>query len=827
MTAPWSMEQANDLNKKVEVMGDRVMQKVNDLQTAVTANYNEHEQIRQGITQAMQEVQKGMKKAEDKMEDALMLVNDVRSEATDGMKKISDRIALMEQVIVNMQTDGTKLGNKVLEIETKVAAVSTEQRHPEPRQQVPTISGASSGTGKEFVDLKQMRPEKLKTAEEFRPWRASFENFCELVDQGVKEILRKIGNQRKALTDDEMKTMCGNMDKDELDRRLHNALVGYTEGEAKRLVESVGARQGLKAYQELCMYYDLKTDASENRLMSDLLGMASKPAKNLQEVRKLMIEMEARKTRLEEMGGEVPRPKSLRAILVGLLDEETRKHIGDTISGLDYNEAKKKVNDHVTTNLEARAGGSDDMDLGRCGTGEGTGKEDEEKKTENDQEEEGWEQRLATLKGQGKGCYNCGKMGHIAANCYSKGGGKGGKGGWQQQGKGGWPQQGKGGEGFQEGKGKSKGKGKGPRTGCFTCGGAHYASNCPQGKGKGKGKGIFPFQDASWDSWQENQWSTPLCCLRKRCEEEKGVTRKRSAFMRLAELEMNAVKYEDMIKEEAAMEKEDEEAMRDGHNTTDNSQGCQQSVGKAGEGEWIAQKNVRSKKKEKQAGKKKWDKEVSRRAAEAGVDNWQMEERMIKDLETCGIGLPDHLKSKMHHKDDDNGKVGVLRVEQDDGLNAMKQAGGWKKVRFTVDSGAGETVMNKDELPGIEVVPSAGSRRGQHYVTASDERIANEGEQKFIGRVSAWNMMENGQWTKTDEVSKGVKVQIADISHPLMAVKSLCLAKHRVIFDEDGSYAQHKQTGEVIEITEEKGEYVLEMWVFDGDQEKGFTRQGR
>ena len=40
-------------------------------------------------------------------------------------------------------------------------------------------------------------------------------------------------------------------------------------------------------------------------------------------------------------------------------------------------------------------------------------------------------------------------------------------------------------------KGKGKGgKGKGgPATGCFTCGGNHYASQCPKGKGKAKGGG--------------------------------------------------------------------------------------------------------------------------------------------------------------------------------------------------------------------------------------------------------------------------------------------------------------------------------------------------
>ena len=38
-------------------------------------------------------------------------------------------------------------------------------------------------------------------------------------------------------------------------------------------------------------------------------------------------------------------------------------------------------------------------------------------------------------------------------------------------------------------KGEVQGGGKGgtPKGGCFTCGGAHWARDCPKGKGKGKG----------------------------------------------------------------------------------------------------------------------------------------------------------------------------------------------------------------------------------------------------------------------------------------------------------------------------------------------------
>ena len=75
------------------------------------------------------------------------------------------------------------------------------------------------------------------------------------------------------------------------------------------------------------------------------------------------------------------------------------------------------------------------------------------------------------VKGKGKGtiCYQCGKTGHIAANCWQKG----------------------------KGKGKAKGKSNSGVI-CKSCGQAvHISPNCPMNKGTGKGQ---------WKSVNEVDW---------------------------------------------------------------------------------------------------------------------------------------------------------------------------------------------------------------------------------------------------------------------------------------------------------------------------------
>ena len=88
--------------------------------------------------------------------------------------------------------------------------------------------------------------------------------------------------------------------------------------------------------------------------------------------------------------------------------------------------------------------------------------------------------------------------------------------------------------------------------------------------------------------------------------------------------------------------------------------------------------------------------------------------------------------------------------------------------------------------------------------------------------------MAHGTIERGDSGGRGVTAEVCDVHRPLMSVKRMCKAGHRVIFDDEGSYVESKHTGERLKIVEEDGEYLLDVWVkTKGPDDSTFGGQGK
>jgi len=133
-------------------------------------------------------------------------------------------------------------------------------------------------------------------------------------------------------------------------------------------------------------------------------------------------------------------------------------------------------------------------------------------------------------------------------------------------------------------------------------------------------------------------------------------------------------------------------------------------------------------------------------------------------------------------------------------------------IDFTVDSGAADTVGNKEVAPNCKVVPSYGSRNGIKYVAAAGKVISNEGEKNVKTKTAEGHMC-------------GIKIQVAQVNKALLSVSKICDAGHEVLFTKDGGKIVHQETGQVVQFRRVDGVYRLRVKVIR-ETGSGFPRPG-
>ena len=127
----------------------------------------------------------------------------------------------------------------------------------------------------------------------------------------------------------------------------------------------------------------------------------------------------------------------------------------------------------------------------------------------------------------------------------------------------------------------------------------------------------------------------------------------------------------------------------------------------------------------------------------------------------------------------------------------------YEELEFGVDSGASDTVVGPDMLSSVKIEDGDAKRRGISYEIASGELIPNLGEKKFTGITD-------------EEIPRKQTAQVADVNTPLLSVRKMMQSGHRVVFDNEGSYIEDKETGEVMNLKDNGTMHTLKLWVKRG-----------
>ena len=120
-----------------------------------------------------------------------------------------------------------------------------------------------------------------------------------------------------------------------------------------------------------------------------------------------------------------------------------------------------------------------------------------------------------------------------------------------------------------------------------------------------------------------------------------------------------------------------------------------------------------------------------------------------------------------------------------------------KKIKFTEDSGAAETVCKKTDATDFPTI-YGGSESLTKYIMPNGEIVENDGEKHLK--------------VKTAEGEKFiVRTQLTNVRKPLMSVSKVCDEGNIVVFMQNGGYIQSEKTGEKTSFSREGNVYALEM----------------
>ena len=121
-----------------------------------------------------------------------------------------------------------------------------------------------------------------------------------------------------------------------------------------------------------------------------------------------------------------------------------------------------------------------------------------------------------------------------------------------------------------------------------------------------------------------------------------------------------------------------------------------------------------------------------------------------------------------------------------------------RKVEFTIDSGAAETVTGENEFPEFPTIKPSGPERETTYVLPDGSLVGNKGEKHV-------------EVTTNEGAKCTVRMQVTNVRKSLMSVSKICDAGHTVIFHKDGGYIEHEATGQLTKFERSGGVYSLSV----------------
>jgi len=273
---------------------------------------------------------------------------------------------------------------------------------------------------KSLLHYKNMSVGVLEKMDQWRTWKADVEDYTEETMPGIRSYLEKAKGEEEEISEVDF-------DPDAWEQRemLWRFLKRYTTGDARKVVSSAPHRNGWEAWRKLHLQFEPALVMREAVVMASFANMVSRRAKTPAETKALLLELDERAKRVEEVTGEAIENRHRMSVVMGVLDSESMKHTAAFQGAKQRADVLQRKVIEFANLVNTSSKTMDAMDIGRVE--KKSWAEVSEDQWGEEQWEEPWEEAVP-LSAVDTRCHKCGGVGHYATERPSKGttGGKDG-----------------------------------------------------------------------------------------------------------------------------------------------------------------------------------------------------------------------------------------------------------------------------------------------------------------------------------------------------------------------------------------------------------------
>ena len=139
---------------------------------------------------------------------------------------------------------------------------------------------------------------------------------------GIREYLEKAKSEEEEVSEVDWDDAAWNQPE-----MIWRFLKRYTTGEAKKVVLNASQRNGWEAWRKLHLQFEPALVMREAVVMASFTNMVSRRAKTPQEAKALLLELDERAKRVEEVTGEAIENRHRMSVVIAVLDSESNRRL--------------------------------------------------------------------------------------------------------------------------------------------------------------------------------------------------------------------------------------------------------------------------------------------------------------------------------------------------------------------------------------------------------------------------------------------------------------------------------------------------------------------